>query len=252
MTKRFVAAFIWSGAALLGMPLCQAQTFTVELTRFGGCIGQGCVVEIADNGPLDNDNTIGLIDFSQPIVGQAPNVFSAAGIATETIGRDTLGNVTSIFMNLTDATVGGEAGASTNGQIGLISSQPLVSLGGVSGFASLNGQYQTGFATGVIGNADILLQARLGGVLLGLVDPPPGNGGQSPVPFQGFNARSFNRPVANKLFGVFDFTIGSNDEIFLPGSGEVLAVIPEPSSFILLIVGAILASAVAWRRRRDK
>ena len=125
MTNPCIRAFIVAAAAFLGTPVSQAQTFTVELARFGGCSGPGCIVEIADNGPLDNSSTTGIIVFDQPIVGGAPNVFSATGTATEIINRDATGRIISIRMHLTDATVEGEAGASTAGQIGLISSEPL-------------------------------------------------------------------------------------------------------------------------------
>lgn len=238
-----VAAFLISFA-----PLSRA-VFTVEVTRFGGCVGPtpaGCVFEIPDNSALDNNPALEVIDFALPIVGQAPTVFSASGRATETVTRDASGRVTSILLQLTDATVQGQSGANIPGQIGLISGVPLASLGGVSGFASLDGEYRS-FSSGVIGQANLLLQARLGGVLLGLVDPPAVNGLPSPVPFSGFDARSFPFPVNNLLFGIFDFQASAGSGFFLPGSGEAFAqAIPEPSTVWLIPLGL----AAVWLRCR--
>ena len=233
------AKSILAGLCLLAfVPLGHAQLFTVEVTRFGTCLGQGCIFEIADNSALDSNPALGVIDFALPSVGQAPTVFSALGHATETITRDASGRVTSILMNLTNTTVQGQSGANIFGQIGLISSAPLVSLGGVAGFASLNGEYRS-FGSGVIGHADLLLQARVGGLLLGLVDPPAVNGVSSPSTFSGFNARSYpDIPVDNLLLGIFDFEMSAGSGFFLPGSGEVFAqAIPEPSALWLLGLG---------------
>lgn len=231
-------------ALTMASPSASRAQFVVELTRFGTCVTPNtCVVEIFDNGPLDNNAALHAIDFDVPIVGQAPTTYTAMGRAFETITTDSLGNVTSILMQLTDATVRGLAGANIPGQIGLISSEPLRSLGGVSGFASLDGEYRS-FATGVIENTDLLLQARLGGLLLGLVDPPAGSGLASPVPFSGFDARASNLPVSNLLFGLLDFQTAAGSGFVLPASAEVFATIPEPSTLAMLALG--WAAVALW------
>jgi hypothetical protein len=244
------AKWRWIAVCLIALtPVASHAVFTVEVTRFGGCVGPtpaGCVFDIPDNGPLDNNAALDVIDFSLPIVGQAPTVFSASGRATQTIGRDDSGRVTSILLQLTDTTVQGQSGARIGGQIGLISGEPLRALAGVSGFASLDGEYRS-FTSGVIDHANLLLQARLGGLLLGLVDPPAVNGVLSPSPFSGFDSRSFGLPVSNLLFGVFDFEIAAGSGFVLPASGEAFArEIPEPSTLWLMPLGLL---ALALRRR---
>lgn len=232
------------------LPLTAQAVFTVEVTRFGPCLGPGCVFEIPDNGPLDNNPALDVIDFSLPIVGQAPRVFSASGHATQTIGRDPSGRVTSILLQLTDATVEGEAGVNIFGQIGLISGVPLTSLVGVSGFASLDGEYRS-FASGVIDDSDLSLEARLGGVLLGRVDPPGVDNVASPFPFAGFDSRTFRRPVSNLLFGIFNFEVTAASGFVLPDSGEAFVrEIPEPSTLWLMPLG--LAALALYSRRAPR
>ena len=120
------------------------------------------------------------------------------------------------------------------------------------GFASLDGEYRS-FAGGVIDYANLLLQARLGGLLLGLVDPPAVNGVPSPSPFSGFDSRSFGLPVSNLLFGVFDFEIAAGSGFVLPASREAFAqAIPEPSTLWLMPLGlAVLALRRRARTGRD-
>ena len=234
---------------LAAAPLA-AQTFTLELTRFGTCLGGGCVVEIADNGALDLNPATHVIDFSVPGVGNPPTAFAASGRAIETLGLDRFGQVGSILMTLTGTSMQGTLGAPIGGQIGMISSLPLRSLNGVTGFAALNGEYRS-FAGGVIGSTDLLLQARIGGLLLGLVDPPAVAGLPSPQPVAGFNARTWNLPVANKLFGIFDFTTVAGSGFFLPTSGEAfVTAVPEPPAALLIALGLLPVAALALRRRR--
>lgn len=242
----FVAGLLAAAGSLA------AQTFTIEMTRFGPCLSGGCVVEIADNDALDLNPAAHVIDFAVPRVGDPPTAFSATGRAIETLGLDPFGQVRSILMTLTDTTVQGTLGAPIGGQIGLISSQPLRSPFGVSGFASLDGEYRS-FAGGVIDDTDILLQARLGGLLLGLVNPPGVDGLPSPQAFAGFDARAWNLPVANKLFGIFDFTTAAGSGFVLPASGEAFAVaIPEPAAVLLMGLGLLpLAALARHRQRRD-
>jgi hypothetical protein len=236
---------------LLTVATLAQAVFTVEVTRFGTCLDPpgGCVFDIADNSALDNNPVAGVIDFALPIVGQAPATFAASGRAIETVTRDARGQVSSILLQLTDTTVQGLSGAEIFGQIGLVSSVPLTSLGGVSGFASLDGEYRS-FAGGVIAHADLLLQARLGGLLLGLVDPPAADGVASPRPFAGFDARAWNIPVSNLLLAVFDFEVAAGSGFVLPASGEALVrAIPEPATPWLMALG--LAALVVLRARRQ-
>jgi hypothetical protein len=133
----------------------------------------------------------------------------------------------------------------------VISGPPLVSLNGVSGFASLNGQYRTfPGGTGTIGNAQLTLQARVGGLLLGFVDAGPAGGLASPASFSGFDARSFpDIPVDNLLLGVFNFDVGAGDGFVLPGSGDVSAI-PEPSALLSLALGLMLLTVLGRKMLR--
>jgi hypothetical protein len=192
-----------------------------------------------------------VIQFST-VVGQLPDgIFTASGTATET---STPGG--GILLTLTDATVQGTAGGVgpqpiVLGQIALISMGVISSLGGVTGFAGLVGEYQSFPNTvgGTIGFADVLLQARVGGGLLGLVNPPAAVGATSPMPFAGFDSRVFPFPVSNVLIGTLDFQVGGGDGFFLPLSMEASATpVPEPSTVLSLVLGLICIAA--WRRGR--
>ena len=55
-------------AYLLAFAPLSHAVFTVEGARFDGCLGAGCVFEIADNSALDNNAASEVIDFSPPIV----------------------------------------------------------------------------------------------------------------------------------------------------------------------------------------
>ena len=258
MTKCLVGALVLGAAAITVAPLSHAQSFTVELTRFGLCSGSNCVIEIIDNGALDNNAASGVIAFNQAIVGEGGDVFSASGIATEIINVDPFNTIESIQISLNEVSVRGSVGTATDGQIGLTSSEPLISLTGVTGSAQLNGHYETSFGSGVIGIADVSLRAQLDGVVLGLADPAPGSGGQSPLGFSEFDQKGSSQPVAGKLFGALNFTVGANDGFFLPGSTGVRAEllhaqpVPEPSSFLLFGFGAVAAGVLSLRRRRAK
>jgi PEP-CTERM motif len=238
-------------ACLLAVASAAQAVFTVEVTRFGVCLEPpgGCVFDIADNSALDLNPAPSVIDFALPVVGQAPSTFASTGRAIETVTRDRQGRVTSILLQLTDTTVRGLAGTGTGGQIGLVSSVPLTSVWGVSGFASLDGEYRS-FAGGVIDHANLMLQARLGGLLLGLVDPPAVDGAPSPTPFAGFDSRAWNLPVSNLLFAVFDFQVSPDSGFVLPDSGEAFArAIPEPATPWLMALGVVALLALRRPRR---
>ena len=235
-----------------------ASALTIGLTRFGGCgVTPGaCTVTVDDNGAGDLNPAVGTIAFSE-IVGVFPDgMFTATGTLIENIARDASGRPVSIRMTLTDAIVQGTGGGIqtppfgplTLGQLLAISSEPLSSPFGVAGYASLLGAYE-GFGDGFIGFSDISLEARLGGLLLGRVDPAAAIGVPAPVLFSGFDSRSWNLPVSNLLFGDFRFGVAPGDGFTLPASGEVFVeVIPEPATLVLF--GSGLLMLVARRRRR--
>ena len=125
MSRPFTLRAVLPALLLFAAAPLAAQTFTLELTRFGTCLGSGCVVEIADNGALDQNPAEHVIDFSVPRVGDPPTAFSASGRAIESLGLDRFGQVSSILMTLTDTSVQGTLGAPIGGQIGMISSLPL-------------------------------------------------------------------------------------------------------------------------------
>lgn len=169
-----------------------ASALTIGLTRFGGCgVTPGaCKVAVDDNGAGDLNSAVGTITFSE-IVGVFPDgVFTATGTLIENIARDASGRPVAIRMTLTDAVVQGAGGGIqtppfgplTLGQLLAISSEPLSSPFGVAGYASLLGAYE-GFGDGFIGFSDISLEARLGGLLLGRVDPAAAIGVPAPVLF---------------------------------------------------------------------
>jgi len=222
-----------------------AIPFTVTVTRFGTClILTDCQMTFTGDGT---------INFSVSNLGELPDgIFSVSGTATET----DIGNT--ILLTLTNVTVQGLAGSITSppaipGGIEIVSGATIVSLGGVSGFASLNGQYQTNTGSGPIAYDELNLRAQVGGLTVGFVDAGPITGGTSPVPFSLFNGRSFPIPVDNKVIGTYNFDVAPGDGFFLPSSGEAFAApVPEPSSLLLpgsAVIGFALLRAVA--RLRD-
>lgn len=243
------------GLVVAALPLIWNPTpvsaLSIEITRFGTCITPpGCVAEFNDS------LTPGVINFSTSVGVLPDGIFTASGQAIETITRDAAGRVTGILLTLTNATVQGIAGGIGSpsviaGEIGVISSQPLVSPVGVTGFANLNGLYKN--PTGTIGFANISAQARVDGGLLGLVVPPAAINVASPVPFAGFNANVFPFPVDNLLIGTLDFSLAPGDGFFLPTSADSFAApVPEPTTLFLWgTTMAGLGLAARWRRRQD-
>jgi hypothetical protein len=220
----------------------------MEVTRFGSCITPpGCTVDLSDSGS-------GVINFSVQVGTLPDGIFTAAGTATETFTPGPAGSATSILMVLTNLTVQGVAGGIgappvIEGEIGLVSTLPIVSPGGVTGGAFLNGQFQN--PSGTIGSGTLSLEARVDGGLLGRVTAAAVPGGASPQGFSGTSTGVFPFPVDNLLIGTFDFSLGPSDGFFLPGSGDVFATaVPEPGTLLLLGSGVALLGRVAWRQRR--
>ena len=215
-----------------------ADPFTVTVTRFGTCL-------VLSNCQQTYTGTNSLT-FST-VVGELPTgLFSASGTVTET------DNGGAVFLSLTDLTVQGISGGLTSppaipGGIEIVSGGRVVSLGGVSGFASLNGQYQGG-----ISYDELNLRAQIGGLTVGFVDAGVVTNQPSPVPFSLFDARSYpDIPVANKLIGTLNFDVAPGDGFYLPGSAEAFAEpIPEPSTLSMLGSAIIGAAASLVRSRR--
>ncbi len=238
------------------VPLCWADSFTVTLTRFGTCLGS-CEVVITDNGPLDLNPAPETIDFSIPLVGEPPGgVFTANGQATETLTHDAAGKLTGILMNLTNSTVQGLNGgigspAVIPGEIGMISSVPLVTLDGVAGFAALNGQYQNFTGDGIT-SADLTVQALLDGCTVGLAQGGAVSNVPSPAPFANFNARTcpVPGPFDNLFFVNANFDIAAGDGFSLPMSAEgFVEPAPEPSTLILFTFGLMAVGTYGWKLR---
>jgi hypothetical protein len=218
-----------------------ADPFTITVTRFGTCaVLSDCQQTFTGTNSLT---------FSAPLVGElGGGIFSVTGTVSET---DSAG---SVFLSLTDVTVQGLIGglpAPTGiaGGIEIVSGGRVVSLNGVSGYASLNGQYQTNSGAGTIDYADLTLQANVGGITVGFVDAGTVTGIASPSPFSGFNGRDFPFLVAdNKLIGTLNFNIAPGTGFYLPGSAETFASpIPEPST--LLLLGPAMLGIAAVRPR---
>jgi hypothetical protein len=256
MHKLVKAAMIATTLTTLTVPLCRADSFTVTLTRFGTCLGS-CSVVITDNGPLDLNPAPEIIDFSIPLIGQSPGgVFTASGRATETLTHDAAGKVTGILMNLTNSTVQGLSGgigipAVIPGEIGMISSVPLVTLDGVAGFASLNGQYQNFTGDGIT-SANLTVQALLDGCTVGLAQGGTVSNVPSPAPFANFNARTcpVPGPFDNLFFVNADFGVAAGDGFSLPMSAEgFVEPAPEPSTLILLSFGLMAVGCASPKRR---
>jgi hypothetical protein len=212
---------------------------------------------IADNGPLDLNPLPEIIDFSIPLVGQLPDgVFTASGRATETLTRDAAGHLTGILMNLTNTTVQGLTGgigspAVIAGEMGMISSVPLVTLDGVSGFASLSGQYQN-FTGGSITSANLTVQSLLDGCTVGLAQGGMVSNVPSPSPFANFNARTcpVPGPFDNLFFVNADFEVAAGDGFSLPASAEgFVEPAPEPSTLLLFSFGLIAVAILKWKLR---
>ena len=256
MPKLAKTVLIMAGLTMVGVPVCRADPFTVTLTRFGTCLGS-CSMTIVDNGPLDTNPATGIIDFSVPVVGEFPDgVFAASGEAVETLTRDAAGNVIGILMNLTNSTVQGLAGgigspAVIPGEIGLISSEPLRTLDGVSGFAALNGQYQN-FTGGTITSANLTVQSLLDGCTVGLAQGGAVSNVSSPSPFANFDARTcpVPGPFDNLFFVNADFEVSAGDGFSLPLSAEgFVQPVPEPSTLLLFGFGLIAIAALSWKLR---
>ena len=211
---------------------------------------------ITDNGPLDLNPAPGIIDFSIPLIGESPGgVFTASGRATETLTHDAAGKVTGILMNLTNSTVQGLSGgigipAVIPGEIGMISSVPLVTLDGVAGFASLNGQYQNFTGDGIT-SANLTVQALLDGCTVGLAQGGTVSNVPSPAPFANFNARTCPvGPFDNLFFVNADFGVAAGDGFSLPMSAEgFVEPAPEPSTLILLSFGLMAVGTFGWKLR---
>lgn len=259
MSKLGRAALILTTLTTLMVPVCRADSFTVTLTRFGTCLGS-CEVVITDNGPLDLNPAPEIIEFSIPLVGEPPGgVFAANGRATETLTHDATGKLTGILMNLTNSTVQGLNGgigspAVIPGEIGMISSVPLVTPDGVAGFASLNGQYQN-FSGGGITFADLTVQALLDGCTVGLAQGGIVSNVASPVPFANFNARTcpVPGPFDNLFFVNANFEVAAGDGFSLPMSAEgFVKPAPEPSILLLLSLGLMAVGAFSWKLRTGR
>jgi hypothetical protein len=204
-----------------------ADPFTVTVTRFGSCaVLSDCQQTFTGTNSLT---------FTAPFVGEAGGgIFSVTGTVSE------VDVASSVFLSLTNLTVQGLIGGlpiptGIAGGIEIVSGGRVISLDGVSGYASLNGQYQTNTGAGTIDFADLTLQANVGGITVGFVDAGTVTGVASPAPFSGFNGRDFPILVAdNKLIGTLNFNIAPGDGFFLPGSADTFAApIPEPSTLLL-------------------
>ncbi len=218
-----------------------ADPFTVTVTRFGSCaVLTDCQQTFTGTNSLT---------FTAPFVGEVGGgIFSVTGTVSE------VDVASSVFLSLTDVTVQGLIGglpAPTEiaGGIEIVSGGRVVALNGVSGYASLNGQYQTNSGVGTIDFDDLTLQANVGGITVGFVDAGTVTGVASPVPFSGFNGRDFPFLIAdNKLIGTLNFNIAPGNGFFLPGSADTFAApIPEPST--LLLLGSAMLGVAAIRPR---
>lgn len=219
-----------------------ADPFTIVLTRFGTC----AVLSDCQQTFTGND----FINFSVPILGELPGgVLSVSGTATETESNG------SILLSLTNLTIQGLAGGIQNppaipGGIAIISGSPIVAPFGVTGFASLTGQFQTNAGGGTIDYADATLRAGIGGLTLGFANAGIASGVPSPDPFSAFDSTLFNIPVDNLLIGALNFDVAAGDGIFFPGSAEVFAApTPEPGT-IFLLGPALIGAALLTRRYR--
>lgn len=252
-----------SALLLLCASPAPVSALSMGFSRIGRCITtpslDPCNLTIFDNDlARDSNPTPGTIDFSV-VVGQLPDgLFLASGRVVETITRAAgSGAVGGIRLRLSNAAVqnvagglGGSGGPGiVEGTIGIFSSEPLVSRAGVSGFASLVGQYQN-FRGPDIGFADVGLQARVG-ALLASANPGIASNTASPVPFAAFGTGVFPFPVNNLLTGVVNFEVDAGDGFTLPASAESFASpIPEPTTLLLLGTTAAGLGLARWRQRK--
>lgn len=238
------------------------SALSIGFSRIGRCIatpaGDPCNVTIVDNDlTRDSDPTVGVIGFSL-VVGQLPDgLFAASGTVIETIVRAPgSGAVRGIQLRLTDAVVqniagglGGTGGPGiVEGTIGIFSSVPFVSLTGVSGFASLVGQYEN-FRGANIGFADVGLQTRVG-ALIASVNPGIVTNTPSPVLFSEFDTGVFPFPVSNLLSAVINFELDAGDGFRLPASADsAVSPVPEPATLLLFGTTAAGLGLARWRGR---
>jgi hypothetical protein len=270
VTQKGIATRISSRCLAIALLLLCADPSPVSalsmgFSRIGRCIatpaGDPCNVTIVDNDlTRDSNPTAGTIGFSV-VVGQLPDgLFAVSGTVVETIVRaPASGAVRGIQLRLTDATVqniagglGGTGGPGiVEGTIGIFSSVPFVSLAGVSGFASLVGQYEN-FRSADIGFADVGLQTRVG-ALIASVNPGIVSNTPSPVLFAELGNGVFPFPVSNLVSGVINFELDAGDGFRLPASADAaVSPIPEPATLLLVGTTAVGLGLARWRQRRRK
>jgi len=237
----------------------------------------GAVV-ITDNGPLDNNPAVNIIDFDS--IGANPFVIASGYNVKGTVQNTGGPSLASLIAPITGAvtltnfvadrplaapggitdveffhTVVGTAPAVTvadviNAQIANGTGAPVY-LNNASGNAVPSGQTTITTWQGFISGAVI---TNPFGSPVPIPNPNlPAGGGTAPFPVSGHGPALIPGPFVNPVIGAFfSFQLGgSRDQIILPTSAEVgFSAVPEPSTAVLALVG--LMGLTLYRRKRRK
>jgi len=226
----------------------------------------GAVV-ITDNGPLDSNLAIGIIDFDS--IGSNPftiaSGYDVKGTVQNTAGPSLSSLITPITGAVTLTNFVADRPLSAIGGITsieffdtVIGTAPAVNVADVITAEVANGNGAATYFNNASGNAVPASQDTITtwqGYISGAIitnqfgTPPPipnpnlpAGGGTLPYPVFGHGPTLIPGPFVNPVIGAFfSFQLGGvRDQLILPSSAEVgFTAVPEPSAAVLAIVGLI-------------
>lgn len=236
----------------------------------------GAVV-ITDNGLLDNNPVVGIIDFDS--IGTNPFTLASGYNVKGTVQNTAGPSLTSLIAPITGAVtltnfVADRPAAVPGGVTDIeffdtvIGTAPAVTVADVIAAEVANGTGAPVYLNNASGNAVPAGQVTITnwqGFISGAVvtnpfgpAPPIGNpsllagSGTLPFPLSGHGPSTLPGPWVNPVIGAFfSFQLGGvRDQLILPNSAEVgFTAVPEPSTYVLAVLGL---AGVALARRRAK